>query len=170
MRAWVVAAGLIEGPEGLVLVHNRRRDGSLDWSPPGGVIEVHEGESVTDGLTREVQEETGLVVDAWEGPVYDVEVVAEGLGWTLRAEIFVARSYHGELAVDDPDGIVVEARFVRADEWSDRLTGSHPWVREPIEAWLAGSEGAAPATSYRYRLDGPAGAVEVVRLHTPPGP
>ena len=31
MRAWVVAAGLIEGPAGLVLVQNRRRDGSLDW-------------------------------------------------------------------------------------------------------------------------------------------
>ena len=80
MRAWVVAAGLIQGPEGFVLVQNRRRDGSLDWSPPGGVIEVHEGESITAGLTREVEEETGLVVSAWDGPVFDVEVVAEELG------------------------------------------------------------------------------------------
>ena len=32
MRAWVVAAGLIQGPDGFVLVQNRRRDGSLDWS------------------------------------------------------------------------------------------------------------------------------------------
>jgi ADP-ribose pyrophosphatase YjhB (NUDIX family) len=161
MRAWVVAAGLIEGPEGIVLVRNRRRDGSLDWSPPGGVIEVHEGESITDGLTREVLEETGLTVDEWDGPVYDVEVVAEGLGWTLRAEAFVARSWHGELSVDDPDGIVVDARFVAVDRWVEHLADSHPWVREPIEGWLA----QRPLTEWRYRIDGEPGAVEVVRLH-----
>ena len=163
MRAWVVAAGLIEGPDGLVLVQNRRRDGSLDWSPPGGVIEVHEGEAITDGLSREVMEETGLVVDDWEGPVYDVEVVAEALGWSLRAETFIARSYSGSLAVDDPDGIVVDARFVAVAEWRSLLAGTHPWVREPIEAWLTGRP---TLTSYRYRLDGPAGSVEVVRLHS----
>ena len=162
MRAWVVAAGLIEGPDGMVLVQNRRRDGSLDWSPPGGVIEIHEGESITDGLTREVLEETGLSVTAWDGPVYDVEVVAEGLGWRLRAETFVARSWEGALAVDDPDGIVVDAKFAPASEWVDLLENAHPWVREPIAGWLSGV-----VLSYRYRLDGPAGAVEVVRLHGP---
>jgi len=167
MRAWVVAAGLIEGPGGLVLVQNRRRDGSLDWSPPGGVIEVHDGESVAEGLTREVREETGLVVDDWDGPVYDVEVVAEGLGWTLRAETFVARSWSGQLAVDDPDGIVVDARFVVAESWLAHLAGAHPWVREPIEAWLAGrAPGEMALTSYRYRVDGLPGAVEIIRLHT----
>lgn len=162
MRAWVVAAGLIEGPDGLVLVQNRRRDGSLDWSPPGGVIEIHDGESITDGLTREVREETGLLVEAWDGPVYDVEVVAEGLGWTLRAETFIARKWSGAIEIDDPDGIVVDAEFVAVSEWQSRLTGSHPWVREPIEAWLSGP---LTLTSYRYRLDGPAGSVEVIRLH-----
>jgi len=165
VRSWVVAAGLIEGAAGWLLVQNRRRDGSLDWSPPGGVIEVHEGETIADGLTREVREETGLVVDAWDGPVYDVEVVAEGLGWTLRAEMFLARSYAGDLVVDDPDGIVVDARFVPASGWPDLLEGSHPWVREPIAGWLAGPDVAL--ASYRYRLDGPSGEVEVVRLHGP---
>jgi 8-oxo-dGTP diphosphatase len=148
---------------GWLLVQNRRRDGSLDWSPPGGVIEVHDGETITDGLTREVREETGLEVDSWEGPVYDVEVVAEGLGWTLRAEMFVARSYAGALVVEDPDGIVVDARFVPASGWPELLEGSHPWVREPIAGWLAGPDVAL--ASYRYRLDGPSGEVEVVRLH-----
>jgi 8-oxo-dGTP diphosphatase len=159
MRAWVVAAGLIEGPDGFVLVQNRRRDGSLDWSPPGGVIEVHEGESVTDGLTREVQEETGLLVTDWDGPVYDVEVAAAELGWTLRAETFVARSWVGELRVADPDGIVVDARWVHVAEWSRHLAGTHRWVREPIEGWIGG-----PATTtYRYRVDGSAASPVVVR-------
>jgi 8-oxo-dGTP diphosphatase len=161
VRSWVVAAGLIEGPAGLVLVQNRRRDGSLDWSPPGGVIEVHEGESITEGLSREVREETGLSVSSWEGPVYDVSVVAEGLGWTLRAEAFVANGWTGELGAEDPDGIVIDARFVHAQLWADHLAGSHPWVREPIEGWLAKTN----VTSWRYRVDGTPGAVEVVRLH-----
>jgi ADP-ribose pyrophosphatase YjhB (NUDIX family) len=159
MRAWVVAAGLIQGPEGFVLVQNRRRDGSLDWSPPGGVIEVHEGESITDGLTREVAEETGLVVSSWTGPAYDVEVVAPELGWTLHAEVFVAGSWLGDLHAADPDGIVVDARWVDVSEWSRHLAGTHRWVREPIEGWILGP----PATSYRYRVDGASGSTVVVR-------
>jgi ADP-ribose pyrophosphatase YjhB (NUDIX family) len=164
VRAWLVAAGLIEGPEGLLLVQNRRRDGSLDWSPPGGVIEVHEGETVRDGLTREVAEETGLLVTDWEGPVYDVEVVAEGLGWTLRVETYRALRYSGQLAVEDPDGIVVDARWVPAGDWATHFDGAHPWVREPVTSFLAALT-ATPETRFRYRLDGTPGVVEVVRLH-----
>ena len=61
MRDWTVAGGLILGDAGLLLVRNRRRNGSHDWSPPGGVIEP--SESMVDGLTREVVEETGVEVD-----------------------------------------------------------------------------------------------------------
>jgi len=159
VHAWVVAAGLIGGPDGYVLVQNRRRDGSLDWSPPGGVIEVHEGESITDGLTREVREETGLTVTAWEGPVYDVEVAAAELGWTLRAEMFLATAWSGRLEIADPDGIVVDARWVDVADWSWHLAGAHRWVREPIEGWFAGPG----ARRYRYRVDGVAPSTVVVR-------
>ncbi|MBA3281516.1 MAG: NUDIX hydrolase, partial [Acidimicrobiia bacterium] len=82
MREWLVAGAVIEGPDGLLLVQNRRRDGRLDWSPPGGVIDP--GESVIAGLTREVAEETGLVVSSWLGPIYEIDAVAPDLGWRLR--------------------------------------------------------------------------------------
>jgi 8-oxo-dGTP pyrophosphatase MutT (NUDIX family) len=163
MRAWVVAGGLIEGPEGLLLVQNRRRDGSFDWSPPGGVIEVAEGESVRAGLTREVEEETGITVTEWAGPVYEVEAVAEGMGWTMRVEVHRAVAFEGELRVDDPDGIVVDARFVQPGDCAGHLDGCHPWVREPLGAWL--DERWEDVRSYRYRVDGAdRHSLSVVRL------
>ena len=74
MREWVVGGAVIEGPMGVLLVRNRRRDGSFDWSPPGGVIDP--GESVIDGLTREVLEETGLQVTVWSEIVYEISASA----------------------------------------------------------------------------------------------
>ena len=148
----MVASGLIEGPDGLLLVQNRRRDGSLDWSTPGGVVEVADGETVVDGLSREVAEETGLTVHEWVGPVYEVEAVAEGMGWHMRVEVHRAVSYSGELRIDDPDGIVVDACFVPPDRCGGHLEACPPWVREPLGAWLA--ERWDAGRSWRYRVDG----------------
>src|SRR3954454_890759 len=74
MREWTVASGLIERDGELLLVRNVRRNGVEDWSTPGGVVDA-EDLSLLAALTREVEEETGLVVSEWVGPVY--EVVAE---------------------------------------------------------------------------------------------
>jgi 8-oxo-dGTP diphosphatase len=162
MRAWVVASGLVERDGQLLLVQNRRRNGSLDWSTPGGVIEVGDGESVVEGLTREVAEETGIRVNAWAGPVYEVEAVAPGLGWTLRAEIHRALDWQGHILVDDPDGIVVDARFVPFVAADDYLQSCARWVREPLGAWLV--ERWESGRCYRYRLDGTTpGTITVVK-------
>jgi 8-oxo-dGTP pyrophosphatase MutT (NUDIX family) len=147
------------------------------------VIDVGGGESVRGGLTREVDEETGLIVDEWDGPVYEVEARAESLGWLLRVEVHLALSYSGDLAVNDPDGIVVDARFVPWDATELHLEGCRPWVAEPLVAWLAERQPAREAgqreqpareagtgpggedRSYRYRLEGnDARRLEVVRL------
>jgi 8-oxo-dGTP diphosphatase len=163
MREWLVASGIVEGPQGLLLVQNRRRDGSLDWSPPGGVIEVGEGESVLAGLTREVEEETGIVVNGWEGPVWVVEAEAQDMGWHLRVEVHRAVAFTGDVRVEDPDGIVVDARFVPPGDC--RATLSSTWLptHEPLVAWLG--ERWTEARAYRYRVEG-AGrdAMTIVRL------
>ena len=135
MRDWVVGAGLILREESVLLVHNRRRNGREDWTPPGGVIE--EGEPMLVGLTREVLEETGLRVAEWGGPVYEVRCLAPDMGWNLRVEVHLALAYEGELHVADPDGIVIDARFVGDDDLPSALEGNHPWVLEPLADWLA---------------------------------
>ncbi|HZT65810.1 MAG TPA: NUDIX hydrolase [Acidimicrobiales bacterium] len=167
MREWLVAGGLVEVDAAILLVQNRRRDGSLDWSPPGGVIEVAEGESVRDGLTREVEEETGIRVLEWEGPVYEVEAEAAEMGWRLRVEVHRAVSFTGRLAPADPDGIVVDARFVPAEALEETLASCQQWVREPLGAWLV--ERWVDARRYRYRVEGSRqSGVRVVRQGADP--
>jgi 8-oxo-dGTP diphosphatase len=152
MRDWVVGGALIVSGDGVLLVRNKRRNGSHDWTPPGGVID--EGESVLEGLTREVREETGLRVTEWAGPVYEVRCEAPDLGWTLRVEAHVALAYEGELHVDDPDGIVVDARFVDVAACSTHLDGGHPWVCEPLADWLAERWSHDEARPYGFHVAG----------------
>ena len=135
MRSWLVAGAVIERPEGVLLVANRRRGGEVDWSTPGGVID--DGEDVLGGLAREVLEETGLAVTAWGELLYGIEVHAPDLGWDLRVEVHRAVSVDGTLHVDDPDGIVFDACWVRPEQCAHRLAAAHPWVREPLSASVA---------------------------------
>jgi 8-oxo-dGTP diphosphatase len=160
MHAWVVGAAVIEGPAGLLLVRNRRRGGRHDWTPPGGVIEVADGEELIDGLAREVKEETGLTVTAWDGPIYRITADAPGLGWSLHVECYRALRVEGELAVDDPDGIVVDARYVAADQCCGHLEGNHRWVTEPLLEWLGGPW--AGSRSFAYDVTGEDVATVVV--------
>jgi ADP-ribose pyrophosphatase YjhB (NUDIX family) len=152
VREWLVASGIIEGPDGVLLVQNRRRNGSLDWSTPGGVVEVESGESVLDGLTREVREETGITVTAWEGPVYEVLAEAADMGWRMRVEVHRAVDFSGDLVIEDLDHIVVAAQWVLSDACGPHLEQCPVWVREPLAAWL--SDRWNEARSYRYRVDG----------------
>jgi 8-oxo-dGTP diphosphatase len=135
MREWTVASGLLETPDGVLLVRNVRRGGFEDWSTPGGVID-DEDDDLLAGLTREVEEETGIIVHEWSGPLYEVHAYAPDMGWRMRCEVHFAVAFSGDVRVEDPDGIVVEAAFVPHDECHARLESCPLWVREPLGAWL----------------------------------
>ena len=53
-----VAAAIVRN-DGRILAIRRRDNGH--WEPPGGVLEL--GESIEEGLRREVREETGLEIE-----------------------------------------------------------------------------------------------------------
>ena len=165
-RRWLVGGGLVVSGGAVLLGQNRRRDGRLDWSPPGGVIDA--GEGLLTGLTREVAEETGLRIGAWSGPAYRIEAEAPDMGWHLTVEAHVAEVVEGELVVDDPDGIVVDARFVDPDECVALVGGSPQWVREPLCEWLCGT--ADRGASWSYRVTGALGGERRIAVERLSGP
>jgi 8-oxo-dGTP diphosphatase len=149
-RRWSVVSGLIEDGDQLLLVANRRRDGAVDWSPPGGVVDP--GEADLEALTREVAEETGLVVEQWRGPIYEVTVDFGAMGGHLRVLVYRAAGWSGGLVIDDPDGIVHEAAFHALDACHDRLSSAPDWVAVPLRDWLQDRD--AVRRSYAYRVVG----------------
>jgi 8-oxo-dGTP diphosphatase len=144
----MVGGALIRHGDGLVLVGNRRRDQSLEWTPPGGVIDT--GETVLEGLAREVLEETGLVVTGWAERCYTVTVDAPDMGWQLRVEAWEALGTAGDVCIADPDGIVEEVRHVSAVDAPVLLRASPAWVHAPVGDWLDGTHGG----HYRFALWG----------------
>ena len=151
VHRWAVAGGILVHDGAVLMVNNRRRNGSTDWSTPGGVVDP--GETVLGALTREVAEETGLEVSAWDGPLYTVEADgSEGPGWILTVEVHQARQWSGELDIDDPDGIVFDARWVRVGELEDLLVGQYAWMAEPLLTYLDGETERGHA--FRYTVTG----------------
>lgn len=148
MRHWTVGGALIRHSDGLVLVSNRRRDKSVEWTPPGGVIDV--GETVLEGLAREVREETGLVVRSWAQCRYRVTVDAPDMGWQLKVEAWEVATIDGDVQIADPDGIVEQVRHASCAEANDLLQASPPWVQAPVTDWLGGRV----SDSYQFVLRG----------------
>lgn len=153
LREWTVAGGLVLRGDELLLVRNVRRGGIEDWSTPGGVIDADDADLLA-GLTREVEEETGITVHEWSGPLYEVHAFAPDMGWRMRCEVHLAVRFSGEVVVDDPDGIVVEAAFVPHIDCDDRLASCAPWVREPLGAWLRERWSPGAGVGFRYEVFG----------------
>lgn len=147
MRRWKVAGGLLTDHRGLLLVANRRRNGSIDWSTPGGVVD--DGETTLLALSREVTEETGLVVASWDELCWTVEVDFVDLDMHLHVEVHRASAWSGDLCFDDPDGIVHDGGFHDHAAVAGRMESSPAWVAEPLTEWLDGAADGQPHFHYR---------------------
>ncbi|MEM7094356.1 MAG: NUDIX hydrolase [Actinomycetota bacterium] len=169
MQDFTVASGIIVDGDRMVFVQNRRRNGSLDWSTPGGVVDP--GEEVLEALGREVVEETALHVDSWSPLLYSVDVDFVGRDLTLHAEVFRAERFRGELHIDDPDHVVVDGRWVDHAEAVLLLGQSPAWVAEPLTHALASLFGpTAPPPEpahWRYEAVGGSKGFTATRLDGP---
>ena len=157
MKIRQVAGGIIfnnkETPNNkeLLLVKNDRHfSKTSDWSTPGGVID--KGETILEGLTREVLEETGISVHSWEGPLYSVQVDFLDRGFFLEVQAFQASLWDGDLILEDPDDIVTDAIFCNLEKQLELLTVSPVWVREPLLKWQEGS--SKEALRFEYEVTG----------------
>lgn len=100
----VSVAAVVVDDLGRVLVTRRRDNGH--WEPPGGVLELEE--SITDGLVREVEEETGLVIEP--GPLTGVY---KNMPRGIVALVFRAKAVGGHQHTSDETSRV---------EWVDPST------------------------------------------------
>lgn len=150
-----VVGGVICDGQRVLLVKNQRRDGRFDWSPPGGIVDP--GETLLDALSREVAEETALNVDGWSDCVYRVAVDFVDLEAALDVTVFAARRWSGQLHVDDPDQVVVDAGFFARETLAAQLAATPRWVREPLLEWVKRDAMrpplpiGTPPPMYRYR-------------------
>jgi 8-oxo-dGTP diphosphatase len=88
----VSVAGVVVDDRGRALLIQRRDN--HHWEPPGGVLEL--GESIDDGLRREVREETGLDVEPEM-----LTGVYKNMNHGIIALVFRCRVTGGEIGVSD---------------------------------------------------------------------
>jgi 8-oxo-dGTP diphosphatase len=91
-RHSVSVAGIITDDHGRALLIQRADNHR--WEPPGGVLEL--GETITDGLRREVREETGLDVE----PV-TLTGVYKNMNRGIIALVFRCKITGGDLTTTD---------------------------------------------------------------------
>ena len=133
-KEWAVAGGLLRNKNELLLVANRRRNGDVEWTPPGGVVDY--GEDFLGALSREVIEETGLLVSSWSDLIYEVIVDFSESEMLLRVKVFESYNWHGDFILEDPDGIVEEAGFFEFPKCDSLLKSAPKWVQEPVSSYL----------------------------------
>jgi len=105
----VSVAGVIIDDQNRALVIRRRDNGH--WEPPGGVLELNE--SITEGLRREVEEETGLEVE-----VGNLTGVYKNMSRAIVALVFRCMPHAGTLRLN-PE--VTEFRWMDANEVRELL-------------------------------------------------
>jgi 8-oxo-dGTP diphosphatase len=103
----IIAVGEMRQDDRVLMVHQAGPGEEPLWSTPGGRIES--GELITEGLVREIREETGVRVLAPGQLALSMQVDNRQDGWYATVWTFEISEWEGEINVDDPDGFVSEA-------------------------------------------------------------
>jgi 8-oxo-dGTP diphosphatase len=116
-RAALVVGGVARHDDQVLLVHERTLGGAGpdQWVLPGGRVEP--GELLDEAVRREVAEETGTQV-AVGGLAFGTQHYRPGENQPLLYLAFEVELADPDAALhpDDPDGLIIEAAFVRVSE------------------------------------------------------
>jgi ADP-ribose pyrophosphatase YjhB (NUDIX family) len=112
-RHSVSVAGVVVDDQGRALIIQRRDNGN--WEPPGGVLE--HGETIEDGLRREIYEETGLKIEP--GPLTGVY---QNMPRNIIALVFRCKVVGGSLTPNDE---AVDFRWVAQDSVASIMTTAY---------------------------------------------
>jgi 8-oxo-dGTP diphosphatase len=114
-----IAAAIVRRDGDVLMIRQGGPGEDPFWSIPAGRVEP--GEFAHEAAVREVKEETGVTV-LDPGPVaFTAQVDERREGWFATVWTFDVAAWEGEIAVDDPDGLVHEAAWVPLDEACRRL-------------------------------------------------
>jgi len=128
-----IVVGIVRQQNQLLLVQNQADGAEAIWSLPGGVIE--DGETLKEALEREMKEETGLSVEAFE-LAYMTENFIEQFNAHSLVTYFDC-SVSGELSLNDPDWEVVACQWVTIEQLGDYILNRD--VLEPLKNYLSGT-------------------------------
>lgn len=151
LQTYTTVSALIRRSGEILLVHQfRKQDPYPNWFLPGGRLE--HGELIGEGLAREVREETGLDVIEVGPLAYVTQTLDTRESTQSLAFVFEIDDWIGEVKVDDPDGVVSEARFCSLDE-ALALLEKMPWhsMRVPLQAYLRDEHRAGTVWMYANR-------------------
>jgi len=141
-------AGVITRHEGRVVLVREEypTGGGAHWNIPSGRVQAYE--TPAEGASRELAEETGLVVPPGDLDLRCTSAVATP-DRVSRAWNFIGDVQDPTLSVDDPDGLIQEARWFVPDE-AVRLLRGLPYrpLWEPAVAILSGEVQAGAHWEY----------------------
>lgn len=108
----------VHGGEVILVRETHERWGGEFWNVPSGMIEAHETPAA--GAARELAEETGLLVASRSLRLRTTtSVVIDGVqvhSWNFKVEVA-----DPTVRVQDPDGLIQEARWFPFDQAVERL-------------------------------------------------
>jgi 8-oxo-dGTP diphosphatase len=114
VREHQLVAAIVRRADELLMIRQGETAEELFWSIPAGRVEA--GEFLTDALVREVREETGLVVRDIGRIAFTAQMEHRPEAWFATVWTWDVAEWEGDVEPADPDGLVVEARWMPVSE------------------------------------------------------
>jgi 8-oxo-dGTP diphosphatase len=130
----VIVSALLRRDDRLLLVEEMEAgDPAPTWMLPGGRLEP--GETLIGALRRELVEETGLRLQGNPTIAFAIDIVRDDGQYSA---ITFDCDAVGSVAPHDPDGLVLSAAWLEADEAIRRLASVAWYDCVPLERFLSG--------------------------------